>query len=275
MDLLQIFLLALIQGVTEFLPISSSAHLILAAHFGTWADQGLAFDIALHLGSLLAVLAYFRRELSQLIKAGVPGLVSGPLNPHSRLLINLAIATLPLGILGLLLKSWVEMNLRSELVIALATILFGLLLWVADRFDQRKPRTQQHNEFQLDWRGAVWIGLAQTLAMIPGTSRSGITITAALFLGLTREGAARFSFLLSIPAILGAGLVGGLDIAQDIASHTSSLSYTDLALGVLLSGLSAYACIHVFINLLEKTGMAPYVIYRLLLGSVLLYLTLG
>ncbi len=272
MELVQIVILALVQGITEFLPISSSAHLILVSHFGAWSDQGLAFDIALHLGSLLAVMAYFRGELRDIAMASIQSLGSDQINAHARLLFHLAIATLPLGILGLLLKNWVESTLRTDLVIAIATILFGILLWLADRWAHRIPAEKQRSELELTWGGALWIGFAQALAMVPGTSRSGITITAALFLGLSREGAARFSFLLSIPAIIGAGLIASLDVVEGMATHTSALSYADLGLGVFLSGVSAYACIHVFIKLLERTGMTPYVVYRLLLGGLLIFL---
>jgi undecaprenyl-diphosphatase len=261
MEPLHILILALVQGITEFLPISSSAHLILMPHLLGFSDQGLAFDVAVHIGSLLAVITYFRREL--LTMAGdFLGSLGAPerATENSRMVWLLLLGTLPIVVVGGLMKAVVETDLRSASVIAAATIIFGLLLfWVDIRGRKEK------SEFSLSWKGAFLIGLFQTLAIIPGTSRSGITITAGLLLGLTREAASRFSFLLAIPTIL---LSGGL-VTLDLFQSPDAVNWSELLLGAALSFIAAYLCIHFFLRLIEKSGMLPYVIYRLILGAVI------
>jgi undecaprenyl-diphosphatase len=259
-ELLQIILLALVQGLTEFLPISSSAHLILVAESGIWTDQGLAFDVAVHLGTLGAVCLYFRQDLTGYLSSGVELTRGRRRDVRIDELTKLLAATLPIAIAGYLLKEQVEGNWRGITTIAAATIAFGILLAFADRFRGERAT--------LSWRDALVIGTAQTLALLPGTSRSGITITAALFLGLSRTTAARFSFLLSIPTIAGAALLTTVDLAR----NPEPVQWLDLFLGATLSGISAYLCISAFIALVERTGMMPYVIYRLLLGAGLLLL---
>jgi undecaprenyl-diphosphatase len=255
---LQIIVLSLIQGLTEFLPVSSSAHLILPALLTDWPDQGLAFDIAVHLGSLLAVLTYFRREMGQFAVSGTRLITRQTYDEHSDLLLKVVVATLPIVVVGYLLKGFVATELRSVLVIAMATIVFALALWWADR--------QRGQIDRPSWMHTLMIGSAQVLAIVPGTSRSGITITAALLLGLSRTSAARFSFLLSIPTISGAALLATLDLLE----AGDAARWPELALGATLAALSAYTCIHYFIALIERTGVMPYVIYRLVLGAVLL-----
>ncbi len=263
MDWLQIIVLALIQGITEFLPVSSSAHLILPAQLTDWPDQGLAFDIAVHLGSLVAVLAYFRRDLGGFVTGGWNLVAHRRIDSHTDLLLKIVVATLPIIICGFLLKDWVESDLRSVPIIAFATIGFGLLLWYADR--HHGARTEP------TWQDALVIGLMQALALVPGTSRSGITITAALLVGLSRTAGARFAFLLSIPTIAGAGVLMTKDVFEDGRPE----QWLPLIVGALVAGLAAYACIRAFIALLERTGMTPYVIYRMLLGTLLLIFWYG
>jgi len=264
MDLLQIAVLALVQGLTEFLPISSSAHLILVPILTDWTDQGLAFDVAVHVGTLVAVVAYFRSELSAMTGAWIRSW-RGQLNPEGRLAWGVLLGTVPAGLAGLLFNDLIAQHLRSPLVIATTTVLFGLLLWWSD---VQGARTR--DEHSLSWRDVLIIGCAQALALIPGTSRSGITMTAGLALGLSRDSAARFSFLLSIPIIV---LAGGWEtlklVQQPAATHWGAL-----ATGVALSALSAYLCIHLFLSLINRIGMLPFVIYRLLLGAVLFVLFL-
>ena len=254
----QVIILSLIQGLTEFLPISSSAHLILPALLTDWPDQGLAFDIAVHLGSLLAVLGYFRREIGQFAVSGARLLSHRQSDEHTELLAKVIIATLPIVIVGYGLKDWVSGELRSVLVIATATIVFALGLWWADK--------QRGQIDQPSWMHAFIIGASQVLAIVPGTSRSGVTITAALLLGLSRTSAAKFSFLLSIPTISGAAVLAALDLLET----GSSAAWPELAVGASLAAASAYLCIHYFIALLERTGLMPYVIYRIILGVMLL-----
>lgn len=268
MDLVQLVFLALLQGLTEFLPISSSAHLILPAQLWNWPDQGLAFDIGVHLGSLLAVLWYFRDQLQALLSSLIRFLGKGVRDQHTALLGHLMIATLPIVIVGALAKDWVSLEARSIGVIATATGAFGLLLWFADRRAATKPG---RSELQLHWQDALIIGCFQVLAIIPGTSRSGITMTAGLLLNLSREATARFSFLLSVPTILGAAVLASLD-ALDVGTR---MPWSDIVLGLVIAAIAAYTCIHFFIALIERMGMTPFVIYRILLSLVLFGVAFG
>ena len=261
MDLLHIVVLALVQGLTEFLPVSSSAHLILVPVLTGWADQGLAFDVAVHVGTLAAVLAYFRREVGRMVLAGLGSLAGRGMTPDARLGWQVVLATLPVVLAGFIFKDWIEANLRGPIVIAWATIVFGLLLGWADRRGRR-----EYDEYQLGWSTALIIGLSQVLALIPGTSRSGITITAGLALGLSRHGAARFSFLLAIPTILGSAVL----LLQELLASTAPVDWLALGLGTILSFISALLCIHFFLRLLEHIGMLPFVVYRIVLGIGLL-----
>jgi undecaprenyl-diphosphatase len=263
MDIVQIIILAIVQGLTEFLPISSSAHLILVPLVLKWPDQGLVFDVAVHLGSLCAVLVYFRREVTVMFMAWSKSLSGGGSTSNSRLAWWIIFGTIPAVLAGFAFKGLIETELRSPWIIAIATIVFALLLWVADR-----GKSRMRTEFQLKLPDVVVIGCFQALALIPGTSRSGITMTAGLLLGLTRQAAARFSFLLSIPIIFASGTLQTIDLLQ--ASQTIDWLALFLALG--LSTLSAGICIHLFLGLIEKIGMLPFVIYRLLLGAVLIVL---
>ncbi len=258
----QTIVLAIVQGLTEFLPISSSAHLILVPRLMGWADQGLAFDVAVHVGTLFAVVLYFRKEVARLLRDWVASIIKFSEVGESRLAWAVVIGTIPAGIAGILLKDLVENELRSPLVIATTTIVFGLLLWFAD-WSARQTR----DETSVMWKDALIIGLMQALALIPGTSRSGITITAGLMLGLTRIAAARFSFLLSIPLISAAGLFK----TKDLMESTVPVDWVAIIVGTVLSAIAALLCIHWFLKLLECVGMMPFIIYRLVLGSFLFW----
>jgi len=263
MDTLQTIWLALLQGLTEFLPVSSSAHLILLPRLLGWQDQGLAFDVAVHVGTLLAVLAYFREDVRRLLAAWFTSVVRQEMTADARLAWLVLAGTVPVALAGLLLSDVIETYLRSPLVIALATIGFGVLLGLADW----RGRQVRHVD-SLTITDVLWIGLAQALALIPGASRSGITMTAALALGLTRSAAARFSFLLSIPVIL---LAGGYESLQ-LAQQPGQVDWGSIMLGTAVAAISAYLCIHFFMQLIERVGMLPFVLYRLLLGVFLLVL---
>ena len=263
MDLIQIFALALLQGLTEFLPISSSAHLILLPIIAGWQDQGLAFDVAVHVGTLTAVVFYFRKTLATLTIDWAASINQCALVGESRLAWAVLFGTIPVGLAGLFLGDIIENHLRSPLVIAATTILFGLMLGWADW--QSK---QQRDEHRLSVFDILFIGFAQAIALIPGTSRSGITITAGLMLGLTRQAAARFSFLLSIPVIV---LAGGLKTIELVRSNLTT-DWFAISMGTILSAISAYICIHFFLKMIEKIGMWPFVVYRLILGAILLQL---
>ncbi|TLU67254.1 undecaprenyl-diphosphate phosphatase [Thalassotalea litorea] len=262
MSTIEIIVLALIQGLTEFLPISSSAHLILPSQLLGWVDQGLAFDVAVHVGTLLAVVIYFRREVGDMMFAWGNSIIKKEHSADSKLAWWILFATIPAGLFGLLGKDFIEAHLRSAAVIALTTIVFGLLLGFVD------IKSKQNKDIQsLGFKGAMMIGVAQALALIPGTSRSGITMTMGLMLGLTRTAAARFSFLLSIPAIAMAGSY----LTLKLVTSAEPVDWQAIALGSGIAFLSAYACIHYFLILVDKLGMMPFVIYRLLLGGFLVW----
>lgn len=262
MTLIQIIVLALIQGLTEFLPVSSSAHLILGSKAFGWPDQGLVFDVATHLGTLLAVFFYFRHELLGMMRAWVGPAVTDTDRQNRAMTVYLAVASIPALLAGALLHDAVELHLRDVQVIAWTTIGFGLLLWIADA---RSPR--ERGLEQIDLKAAVLIGLAQAFALIPGTSRSGVTITAGRFLGLSAQAAARFSFLLAIPIIGAAGLYGALRVI----SGDADIDWTEFALAMLLSALAGWVCIAAFLALLKRIGLVPFVLYRLALGVALLW----
>ncbi len=265
MDSLQVIILAIVQGLTEFLPISSSAHLILVPVILEWPDQGLVFDVAVHVGSLAAVIIYFRQEVTVMTLAWFESVFQQRQSNDSKLAWWVVIGTIPAVIAGLLFKDIIETELRSPLVIASTTIIFGLLLAVADR-----AKNLFRDEYSLKLNDTIIIGLFQALALIPGTSRSGITMTAGLLLGLTREGAARFSFLLSIPIIVASGLFK----TKDLIESSIPVEWGLLLLAVVLSAVSAWTCIHLFLKLISRLGMMPFVIYRLVLGGFLFYLFL-
>ena len=260
MGLIEIIVLAILQGLTEFLPISSSAHLILPSQILGWQDQGQAFDVAVHAGSLFAVILYFRQEVGSMLVNWV-GSFSGNHTEESKLAWLIALGTIPAGVLGYLFEDFIENNFRSTLVIALSSIGFGLLLWWSE-----KASKQSKTEYQLPLKHVLLIGFAQALALIPGSSRSGVTMMAGLMVGLTAKGAARFSFLLSIPLIFAISAYKLLKMVQSAAP----VDWTAIGLGTFLSFVSAYICIHYFLILVEKVGMLPFVIYRVILGLVLL-----
>jgi undecaprenyl-diphosphatase len=254
MDWIQAVVLASLQGITEFLPISSSAHLILLPSLVGWPDQGLAFDVAVHVGTLAAVVSYFWHELVQMTRDWLGSLRLGQRVGDSRLVWGVLFGTIPVAVAGWLLNFYGPNVLRSPLVVAVATVAFALLLWWADW--QGRQRRDEHS---LGWRDVIIIGLAQALALIPGTSRSGITITAAMALGLTWAGAARFSFLLAIPVI---GLAGGLKGVEAWTTR-ATVDWSALVMGTLIAGVCAYLCIHYFLQLLQRIGLFPFVLYRL------------
>lgn len=259
MDAVQTVVLALVQGLTEFLPISSSAHLILMPYLFGWADQGLAFDVAVHVGSLAAVLTYFAVDLRRMTRHWLASLAGAVATPDSRLAWAVIVGTVPIVVVGLAVNEYAD-ALRNPIVIAAATAVFALVLWWADG----RARAGQ-DEHGLSWRQVLVIGFAQVLALIPGTSRSGITITAGLALGLSRRGASRFSFLLAIPVILAAGTLK----TYELATLQDPTPWAPVIVGTLVAGVTAYTCIHWFLKLVERVGMLPFVVYRLALAVVL------
>ena len=261
MDWVQVVVLAVLQGFTEFLPISSSAHLILLPLLVDWPDQGLAFDVAVHVGTLLAVLVYFRRDLSRMGRDWLHSIATRRRVGDSVWVWYLVVGTVPVGVFGLVLTAIGTVSFRSASVIAAATIFFALLLWWSDRRNRGA-----RGDADIGWRDVLIIGAAQALALIPGASRAGVTITAGLALGLKRESAVRFSFLLSIPVVILAGLLKALDVW----SSQAPVAWDAMFAGALIAFACAYTTIHFFLKLVERLGLFPFVIYRLVLGVVLL-----
>ena len=260
MDIFQAIILALVQGFSEFLPISSSAHLILVPKFFDWVDQGLAFDVAVHVGSLIAVVTYFRHDILELLRDFFASIKQRELVGQSNVAWGVIVATIPVCVAGLLLDNVIETYLRSELVIAISTIFFALVLWYAD------SKVGTKDLASLSIKMALIIGLFQAIALIPGTSRSGITLTAGLILGFSRSDSARFAFLLSIPVILIAGGYEGLKLLK----LKEATDWGVVGVGVVFSAVSAYVCIYWFLNLISKISLLPFIVYRLILGAVLL-----
>jgi len=259
---LQTIVLAIVQGLTEFLPISSSGHLVLVPAVIGWTDQGLTFDVAVHFGSLLAVAVYFRSDLKGLISGGVRLLGGNGDSPESRMALYIVIGTVPAAIAGLFLAAWIEDNLRSPLIIVYTLAGYGVLMALADRFGKH-----QRVIASVGFRDAVIIGIAQALALVPGTSRSGITISAALMLGFQRRDAARFSFLLSAPVIL---LATGYETLLLFIEGTQ-IAWAQLAIGVSISAVVAYLSIDFFMRFVNAIGLLPFAIYRLGLAGVVWY----
>lgn len=260
--MIQIIVLALIQGLTEFLPVSSSAHLILGSRIFGWSDQGLVFDVATHLGTLFAVLFYFRVELANMLLAWLQPADTAERISKRATGAYLVAASVPVILVGGLAHGWVEAWLRDVRIIAVTTLVFGLLLWLADA---RSRRTGQLGDFRFST--AMMVGMAQVLALIPGVSRSGITITAARALGFSADAAARFSFLLSIPVIAAAG---GYGVLRMFLNQTE-LDWTQFGLAILFSAVAGWLCITGFLALVKRLGLLPFIIYRLLLGVVLVF----
>jgi undecaprenyl-diphosphatase len=259
--LFHILVLALVQGITEFLPVSSSGHLILVPIVTGWPDQGLASDVAAHLGTLAAVLVYFWRDVARMV-TGLARLLAGRRDPGARLALNLVLATLPALPAGFLVHLYAGEAFRSLEVLAWAMIGFGLVLYAGDRIGYAAGKIDKMGAGQ-----ALVIGLAQCLAFIPGTSRSGITMVAARLLGYERTEAARFSFLLSIPAILAAAaLEGGRMLRGERLAQ-----WQDMALTAGLSAIAGLLAIAFMMRWLRHAGFGIFIVYRLLFGAVLLY----
>jgi len=260
--LFHIFLVAIVQGITEFLPISSSGHLILLPHVMGYVDQGQAIDVAVHVGTLLAVMIYFWRDLRGAI-LGLPRLLTGHADtPGARLALLLMMATIPVVLCGALISvTGVNEALRSLTVIGWATLIFGILLYWSDQIGKIEKTSENWN-----MKDAMIIGLWQAVALIPGTSRSGITITGARFLGYGRRDAAKVSMLMSVPTIIASAILLGAEVALD----ADLAVLRDGAIAAAFAFVSAFAALTLMMRLLRSVSFTPYVIYRIILGVVLL-----
>lgn len=262
MTWLQVIVLAIVQGLTEFLPISSSGHLVLVPSAAGWNDQGLAFDVAVHFGSLIAVCVFFRNDIVALLRGSGQLLTFTMQTPESRIALAIGIGTVPAAAAGLALAGWIEANLRSPTVIVFTLAGYAIVMVLADRFGRR-----ERNVADVTLRDAIVIGCAQALALVPGTSRSGVTISAARILGFDRRDAARYSFLLSVPVILLASIyeMGGLIVGDE------PVAWLQLAIAALVSAVVAYASIDFFMRFVSRIGLLPFALYRLVLAAVILY----
>ena len=261
MPLWHLLLLAVLQGATEFLPVSSSGHLVLLPALTGLEDQGTFLDVAVHVGSLGAVVLYFRAEVAEALR-GTADLLRGRRTRAAGLALGLVVATVPVMAAGLAIKATVGTDaLRSVALIGWTTLLFGLLLGAVDL---RAPAARTDGDWT--WRHALWMGLAQALALVPGTSRSGIVITAARALGYARESAARLAMLMSIPTILASGAV----LSLDVAGEADWALARDGAVAAAFSFAAALAALALMMRLLRSVSFLPYVIYRVALGTGLL-----
>jgi undecaprenyl-diphosphatase len=263
--ILHIVILAVVQGISEFLPISSSGHLVLLPHLAGWQDQGRNIDIAVHVGTLGAVLVYFWRDIWAIL-AGFAGGKRRERRAGRALGIYILISLPPVLVAGALVVTFAPDIFRSPLIVAWTMLVFGVLLWLADRIGMTVRRVEH-----MTLGSAFIIGMAQIVALVPGTSRSGITMTAARFLGFERGAAARFSMLMSIPVIVAAGAVA----ARDLATSGEPIVTGDAGLAAAIAFLTALLSIAVLMFMLKRVNFTPFVIYRLLLGVVVLVLYYG
>lgn len=255
-------MLAIVQGLTEFLPISSSGHLVLVPYLVEWTDQGLAFDVAVHFGSLIAVVVFFREDIVGLLRGSVQILGGDVRSPQAYMALAIALGTIPAAAAGLLFASWIEANLRDPAIIVYTLAGYGILMALADRYAKREKGITE-----VRIKDALIIGAAQALALVPGTSRSGVTITAGRLLGFERQDAARFSFLLSAPVILLATLYKG----GELILGSVPVAWSELALGAAVSAVVAYLSIEFFMRFVTRIGLAPFAIYRLGLAALIVY----
>ncbi|MBI2436997.1 MAG: undecaprenyl-diphosphate phosphatase [Candidatus Magasanikbacteria bacterium] len=278
MTILQSITLGIIQGLTEFLPVSSSGHLIFIPKLFGWADQGIGFDVVMHLGTLLAVVVYFREKL-WMIFCGFLGIKIKKfsdfpsasardeggfrISDFRRLAWLLILSIIPAGIIGLLFGDAIEQNLRIPEVIAIGFIFWGLVLWFADTYGKKENGLEK-----LNWKNALFIGCVQAIALIPGTSRSGITMTAGLFSKLDKKSTAEFSFLMSVPIIFLAGMT---NVFEMFKNGLGDLSLSVLATGFIASMLSGFFAIWGLMKIIQKWSFRPFVVYRIVVGLAILF----
>ncbi len=264
MELLQAVLLGLIQGLTEFLPVSSSGHLILVPHVLGLKDQGLAMDAILHLATLLAIIIYFRRDLSKLLLSLFTRKANDPYRP---LAWSIVAASFPAGLAGLFMGDWIETHLRNPTFVAGNLLFWSFVFFAADRGSTRKE-SESDELIQLGWGKVLFIGFAQAIALLPGTSRSGITISAGLFSRLSQPAAARFSFLLGTPIILAAGLHKTVSLFND-PQHEFLFTPFQFLMGFLVAFAVGYWTIRCLLAIVSRVGLLPFIIYRVLLAGLI------
>lgn len=264
MTILQAIVLGLIQGLTEFLPISSSGHLIFVPAVFGWVDQGVGFDVVVHLGSLLAVVWYFRARIKQMLLACAD--MNNPVMATDRkLAMQIVWATIPALVLGFLLEKVFSVDFRSTLLVAINLIVWGVVLAIADRYSAKKQGEKTLADHTK--KSALAVGVAQALALLPGTSRSGITMTAGLFGNFSRKAAAEFSFLMSVPIIT---IAGTLAVIELLTSTSSTVSLSVLIAGFLSAAGSGYLAIQLLMKLIQKWSFVPFAVYRVVVGVLII-----
>ncbi len=270
MEILSAAILGIIQGLAEFLPISSSAHLILVPWFLGWKPEGIIFDVSLHLGTAIAILVFFWNDWIHLARETIIGIWTGaPLgNQYRRLAWLLVLGSIPAAIVGLALEKTVESKLRSPLITVFTLAILGIVLFYAER------RSKQNRVLEsFTWADSIWIGFSQALALIPGVSRSGITITTAMFRNSNRTSAARFSFLLSTPVIVGAGILESWKLVKAVRHPVGSaveMHWIILIVGMLSAALTGFLCIRFFLRYIQTKSFTPFVVYRIILAGIVL-----
>lgn len=261
MEWIQVIVLAVVQGVSEFLPVSSSGHLLMLPHVFGWPYQGIEFDIALHLGSLIAVCSYFRADLKQLYAGCIDVVHSRYQSNNAHLCLTLVIATLPILVVGALFRTELLDSARTPLMVGISMVCFGLLLGIADQYHRGNKYVTE-----LTFGSALLIGVAQVFALVPGAGQSAVTITAGLLLGLHRQSAARFAFLLLIPAIVFACIAEVIEHAGQVMQ----IDYRQAIVAVTITAVTAYLSIHALMVFIHRVGLMPFVIYRLAAGAAVL-----
>ena len=265
MTIIQSIVLGSIQGLTEFLPVSSSGHLIFLPKLFGWVDQGLGFDVILHLGSLLAVVVYFRKKIWQMTKAFFSR--KEELKSDRKLAWLIILSIIPAGVLGLLFNDWVETNLRGAGVVAFGLIFWGIILWFADGYSRKLEAGSRKSLDRVNWKSSLFIGFAQAIALFPGTSRSGITMTAGLFSKFDKKSAAEFSFLMSVPIIF---LAGVKHLIEMLEVGLGGLNITVLVVAFLSAAFSGFLAIWGLMRLIQKYSFTPFVVYRIVVGVLIL-----
>lgn len=267
MTIWQVLILSFVQGIAEFLPISSSGHLILIPKFFNWIDQGLVFDTMMHLATLLAVIVFFRKKIFLLLKSFFSRSRDLEIIKNKKLAYFILIAIVPAGLAGFLFEDSIELYFRSATLVAINLIFWALILFLADKYNSKL--NNKKDILKISWKDSVFIGLAQVLALIPGTSRSGITISAGLFNKIKKEDAIEFSFLISIPLIAGAGLLQLIDLFKN---GLGNISFFLLFLGFSVAFLSGLLAIKFLLEIIKRWSFLPFVIYRIILAIIILIL---
>jgi len=266
MSILQAIVLGVVQGLTEFLPVSSSGHLIFIPKLFGWPDQGISFDVFIHLATLLAVVVFFRQKIWSILKSCIQYKSQKQEDVLNRKLFGFIILSIiPAGIVGFFGGDWIEENLRSPIIVAIDMMFWGLVLGAAEWWSKKKNNNQNFGDMNI--QKASVMGIAQAIALLPGTSRSGITMTSGIFAGLTKKSAAEFSFLMSIPII---ALAGAVDVLKMTQGGVGEIGIAPLVAGFLAAAISGFLAITLLLKMIEKWSLKPFVIYRIIMGILIL-----